>query len=43
MLMKQTYISPDLQQYFVACEHGFSFSTSIDDWGDGGENGGSAD
>ena len=35
MLMKQTYISPDLQQYLVACEQGFSLSTNIGDWEDG--------
>lgn len=43
MLMKQTYILPDLQQYLVACEQGFSLSTNIGDWEDGGDYGGSAD
>ena len=33
--MKQTYISPDLQQCLVACERGFSLSTPIVDWGNG--------
>lgn len=48
MLMKQTYISPDLQQYLVACEQGFSlsgegFNPDLGGWGDGGSEEGSAD
>ncbi len=44
MLMKKCeYKSPDLQQYSFCCERGFSLSTPIGDWEDGGEHGGSAD
>ena len=49
MLMKKCeYESPNLQQYLVACEQGFSlsgggFNPDLDGWGDGGSEEGSAD
>lgn len=48
MLMKQTYISPDLQQLLFCCEKGFSlsgegFNPNLGGWGDGGSEEGSAD
>ena len=42
-MKKCEYESPNLQQYSFCCEKGFSLSTSIGGWGDGGEHGGSAD
>lgn len=49
MLMKKCeYESPDLQQYSICCERGFSisgtgFNPNLGGWGDGGSEEGSAD
>lgn len=41
--MKQTYISPELQQQQFDCEQGFLLSTDIGGWEEGGEYGGDAE
>ena len=49
MLMKKCeYESPNLQQYSICCERGFSisgtgFNPNLGGWGDGGSEEGSAD